>query len=179
MNARGQEVDLAIQDKVMIAHICHYVMLHTAESQFVVNPNNKKQYGLKVGLWKFQQQGNIVVMKALTQFHTMKVFCPMDPKRLTCEDCRKALTSLMFLTKKRTGEVKARQCANGSVQCDHIAKEEATAPTFTTKAIFIQSTVFAHEGRDIATCNIPGAFFKQTIRILSSCNLTVFWLNPR
>ena len=54
LNAGGQEVDLAIQDEVMMAHICHYVMLHTAESQFVGNPNNKKQYRLKAGLRKFQ-----------------------------------------------------------------------------------------------------------------------------
>ena len=160
LNAGGQEVDLAVQDEVMMAHICQYVMLHAAESQFVGNPNNKKQYGLKAGLRKFQQQGNTTVMKELTQFHTMKVFCPMDPKCLTCEDPWKALTSLMFLTKKQTSEVKAQQCANGSVQCNHTAKEEAMAPTVTTEAIFIQGTVFAHEGRDVATCDIPGAFLQ-------------------
>ncbi len=99
-------------------------------------------------------------MKELTQFHTLKVFCPMDPKSLTREDRRKTLTSLMFLTKKRTGEVNARQCANSSVQRNYIAKEEATAPAVTTKAIFIQSMVFAHEGHDVATCNIPGAFLQ-------------------
>jgi hypothetical protein len=64
----------------------------------------------------------------------------------------------MFLTQKRTGEIKARGCANGSTQRDHIAKEEATAPTVTSDAIFIQSTIFAHERRDVATCDIPGAF---------------------
>ena len=81
-------------------HICHYIMLHAADSQFVGNTNNKKHYGLKAGLRKFQQWGNNAVMKELTQFHTMKVFCPMDPKRLTREDRRNPLTSLMFLTKK-------------------------------------------------------------------------------
>jgi hypothetical protein len=30
----------------------------------------------------------------------------------------------------------------------------------TSEAIFIQSTIFAHEGRDIATCDIPGAFLQ-------------------
>jgi hypothetical protein len=64
----------------------------------------------------------------------------------------------MFLTEKRSGEVKARNCANGSVQRQHVAKEEATAPTVTSEAIFIQSTIFAHESRDVATCDIPGAF---------------------
>jgi len=67
---------------------------------------------------------------------------------------------LMFLTEKRSGEIKARACANGSTQRTHIAKEEATAPTVTSEAIFIQGTIFAHENRDVATCNIPGAFLQ-------------------
>jgi hypothetical protein len=64
----------------------------------------------------------------------------------------------MFLTKKRLGEIKARVCANGSTQQSHIAKDEATAPTVTSEAIFIQGTIFAHEERDVTTCDIPGAF---------------------
>jgi hypothetical protein len=99
-------------------------------------------------------------MKELTQFHTMNVFRPMNPKKLTRDDRRKALSSLMFLTEKQTGEVKARTCTNGSVQRDHIAKEEAAAPTVTSEAIFIQATVYAHEKRDVATCDIPGAFLQ-------------------
>jgi hypothetical protein len=66
----------------------------------------------------------------------------------------------MFLTEKRTGEVKARACANGSVQRTHVAKEEAMAPTVTSEAIFIQSTIFAQKNRDVATCDIPGAFLQ-------------------
>jgi hypothetical protein len=66
----------------------------------------------------------------------------------------------MFLTEKHSGDVKAQACANGSVQCTHIAKEEATAPTVTLDAIFIRGIIFAREGHDIATCNIPGAFLQ-------------------
>ncbi len=58
------------------------------------------------------------------------------------------------------GEIKARGCANGSKQCDHIAKKEATAPTVSSESIFIQGTIFAHEERDVATCDIPGAFLQ-------------------
>jgi hypothetical protein len=109
----------------MMAQVCHYVMLHAADSQFVGNPEHKKQYGLKAGLRRFADRGNTAVMKELTQFHTMNVFRPMNPTKLTREDRRNALLSLMFLTEKRSGEVKARTCANGSVQRTHIAKEEA------------------------------------------------------
>ncbi len=43
-DAAGKTVDLAIKDENMIAHVCHYVMLHTAESIFDGISNNKKQY---------------------------------------------------------------------------------------------------------------------------------------
>jgi hypothetical protein len=79
---------------------------------------------------------------------------------LSWEDHRNALTSLMFLTKTCSGKVKARACANGSTQRTHIAKEEATAPNITSEAIFIQEAFFAHEGCEVATCDILGAFLQ-------------------
>jgi len=120
----------------------------------------KKQYGLKAGLKWFRYQGDTAVTKELSQLHTMNCFRPCNPRSLTRDECRHALSSLMFLTEKRTGEVKARACANGSVQRQHIAKEEADAPTVTSEAIFVQSTIYAHKNRGIATCDIHGAFLQ-------------------
>jgi hypothetical protein len=65
----------------------------------------------------------------------------------------------MFLMEKCSGEIKACSCADGSKQHEHIAKDKATTLTVSSDAIFIQATIFAHEGHDMATCNIPGAFF--------------------
>ena len=90
----------------------------------------------------------------------MSCFKPRDIRSLTREDRRNALSLLMFLTEKRTGAVKARACANGSVQRSHIAKEEAAAPTISSDAIFVQATIFAHEKQYVATCDIPGAFLQ-------------------
>ncbi len=104
--------------------------------------------------------GNSAIQKELTQFHTLQCFKPTDPTSLTRDDQCKALLSLMFLTEKHSGKVKACACTNGSTQHDHTAKEEATAPTVTSEAIFIQGTIFAHEQHDVATCNIPGAFLQ-------------------
>jgi hypothetical protein len=64
----------------------------------------------------------------------------------------------MFLTEKCSGDINACSCADGSNQCEHIAKDKATSPTVSSDAIFIQATIFANEGHDVATCNIPGAF---------------------
>ena len=110
---------------------------------------------MKNGLKRFGSRGDSAVTKELSQLHTLNCFRPRDPHTLTREDRRNALTSLMFLTEKRTGEVKAR-----GVQRQHVAKEEAAAPTVTSEAIFIQSTIYANENRDVATCDIPGAFLQ-------------------
>lgn len=160
--AGGTDVDLAIQDEERMAHLCHFVMVHTATSLHLAQTGQptKKQYGLKAGLKLFGSRGNLAVTKELSQLHTLNCFRPQDPRTLTRDDRRNALTSLMFLTEKRTGEVKARACANGSVQRHHVAKEEAAAPTVTSEAIFIQSTIYANENRDVATCDIPGAFLQ-------------------
>ncbi len=141
-NASGVEVDLAIKDEVMMAHVCHYVMMHTANKLYTAPPppSSKKQYGLKAGLKHFEERGSQAIMKELTQFHTLDCFKPKDPKTFSRDDRRNALTSLMFLTEKHTGEVKAHACANGSTQRDHIVKEEATTPTVTSESIFIQGT---------------------------------------
>ena len=64
----------------------------------------------------------------------------------------------MFLTEKCSGEIKARGCADGQKQQEHIAKEESTTPTVSTDALFITSVIAAHEQRDVASADIPGAF---------------------
>ena len=137
-------------------------MVHTATSVELAKQDlpSKKQYGLKAGPRLFGSRGDAAVTKELSQLHTMNCFCPCDPHSLTRDDRRNALSSLMFLTEKRSGEVEARTCANGSVQRQHIAKEEAAAPTVTSEAIFIQSTIYANENRNVATCDIPGAFLQ-------------------
>ena len=67
-------------------------------------------------------------MKELEQFNKYGVFEPKSATDLTDEDKRKALPSLIFLKEKRNGNIKARSCTNGSVQQEHIAKEEAATP---------------------------------------------------
>jgi hypothetical protein len=158
------ESTFILQSRMKTAHVCHYVMLHTTDKLYTqqtqTKPATKKQYGLKAGLKLFEERGSKAIMKELTQFHTLECFKPKDPKTLSHRDCCKALTSFMFLTEKHTGEIKAPVCAKGSTQRDHIAKEEATAPTVISGSIFIQATIYAHKNRDIATCNIPGAFLQ-------------------
>ncbi len=74
------------------------------------------------------------------------------------DDKKKALLSLIFLRQKKNGAVKARSCANGNPQREHIAKEEAVAPTVALELVFLTSTIDAKENREVVTIDIPGAF---------------------
>ncbi len=65
------------------------------------------------------------------------MFEPLYANKLSNEEKLKALTSLIFLKEKQDSNVKARSCANGSVQREHVAKEEAAAPTVALESVFV------------------------------------------
>ena len=72
----------------------------------------------------------------------------------------KAISSLMFIVEKRDGIVKARKCAVGSKQRNFpgYVNSDWSSPTVTTDGIILNSTIEAHEGRDVAVADIPNAF---------------------
>lgn len=88
----------------------------------------------------------------------LETFSPLDANTLTTEQRKSALGSIIFLTEKRDGVIKACACANGKPQREHIAKTEATSPTVTTEANFALAAIAAHERRIVATMDLPGAF---------------------
>ncbi len=65
---------------------------------------------------------------------------------------------LIFLKEKQDGNVKARSCANGSVQRAHVAKEEAAALAVALEFVFVTATIDAKEKQKVVTIDIPGAF---------------------
>ena len=73
------------------------------------------------------------------------------------------MESLIFLTEKRDGLVKARTCANGSTQQDYIPREDAASPTASTDSILITGVIEAKQQHDIMTLDIPNAFVQTPI----------------
>ena len=79
----------------------------------------------------------------------------------------------MNIVEKRDGRVQARACADGSKERrqTRYKKEDGASPTVATDSIMITATIDAHERRDVATIDIPGAFFnaynnKETFMLL-------------
>ncbi|KAL3810038.1 hypothetical protein ACHAXA_000207 [Cyclostephanos tholiformis] len=116
------------------------------------------QYSITAGIKKFKDRGEAGVSKELTQMHDMQVFRPIKKEDLSHGEKKKALSSLMFLKEKRDKTVKARMCADGRKQREDWTKQESTSPTVATESVFITAVIDAHEGRDVACFDIPGAF---------------------
>ena len=62
----------------------------------------------------FGDRATAAVVKELQQIYDMDTYVPTDASKLSYEDIEKSLAALMFITDKRNGNIKARQCAVGS-----------------------------------------------------------------
>jgi hypothetical protein len=116
------------------------------------------QYSLKKGLRKFQKVGEAAVSKELRQLHMRDTFTPQKVEDLSEIQKRGALESLMFLKEKRDGSIKGRACADGRKQRETATPGDATSPTVSLEAVLITAAIEAHEERDVAIVDVPGAF---------------------
>ena len=116
---------------------------------------------VKAGLKKFGEAGEKAVTKELGQFHDMSLFEPIDATKLTKEERKQALASLLFLKQKqkRDGKIKAQACADGRKQRETTAADEAASPTVAIESVFMTCAIEALEGWDeVAVIDLPGAF---------------------
>jgi hypothetical protein len=73
------------------------------------------------------------------------------------------MESLIFLTKKEDGRIKARTCTNGRTQCEYTKCNEAASPTAMTESHLITAVIDAKQGCNIMTVNIPNSFVQTEI----------------
>ena len=139
------------------------IMTTTSKEELHVWAYIMTQYNLKPGLCKFGQQGQTAAVKELTQLHAMDTWKPIHTKKLTREEKMKALSSLLFLKVKRTGNIKGRACINGAPQWSYIPKEDVASPTISTESTFITASIAAHERRVVRCYDIPSAFVNTNV----------------
>jgi hypothetical protein len=119
------------------------------------------QYNLKQGIKRFGDKGKTAVLDELQQLYDRDVMEPVDPSSLSPAKRKGALRYLMFLKEKRCGKIKGRGCADGRPQRDYMSKEDTSSPNVATEALIISCIIDAIERRDVATCDIPGAFMQS------------------
>ena len=96
----------------------------------------------------------------MQQFHDREVIIPNNPIKLRKEERHCALPYLIFLKEKRDSTIKNEGCADGHRQRLYMAKEQTSSPTISNEALLLTLTIDAKEGRDVATCDIPGEFIQ-------------------
>ena len=144
-------------------HNTDAVLLTSSEAELSVWAYMMTQYNLKPGLRKFGNKGEKAAMKELTSLHVMDIWRPMDAAKLSREQRMRALSSLLFLKEKRTGDIKGRACINGAPQRAYIPKEDAASPTVSTESTFITATIAAHERRKVRCYDVPSAFVNTDV----------------
>ena len=135
------------------------VMTTESTSEVLETP----QMSQKAGLHTFGSHAMKAVEKEMRQLHDRAVMIPVHKKCLTPEQRKEALAYLMFLKCKCCGKIKGCGCADGWKQRAYIAKEESTAPTVSTEAVFLTAVIDALENQDVTVLDVPGAFMQADI----------------
>ena len=120
-------------------------------------------YSLQQGLKKFGERAKSSAHKEMKQLHDRECFKPIHKNSMNCAERKRMLRSLIFLTEKRDGTIKSRQCADGSPQRLYMDREAVSSPTVSTESTLLTSVIDAAEGRDVATCDIPNAFVQTEL----------------
>ena len=122
-----------------------------------------EQMSAKRGLQQLGEAGADAIKKELEQLVYRKVMQGHSAGQLTTAQKKAVLRYLMFLKQKRCGRIKGRGCADGWKQRLWKNKDETSSPTISVEALFITCLIDAKEGRDVATCDVPGAFMHADI----------------
>ena len=133
---------------------------HDATVLATIMINLVQTYSLRAGIKKFGNNGKNAALLEMEQLHKCDCWKPRKIEELSTSQKRNALESLLFLTEKPDGRVKARHCANGSKQCDWMQKEETASLTVMLQSVFLTCGIDAHEGHDVAIVDIPNAFIQ-------------------
>ena len=144
-------------------HDTDAALLTSLEAELIVWTYLMVQYNLKPRLHKFGSKGEKTAMKELTLLHVMDTWKPMDAAKLSREQRMCALSSLLFLKEKQTGDIKGRACINGAPQQAYIPKEDTASPTISTESTFITATIAAHEQRKVRCNDVPSTFVKTDV----------------
>ena len=121
---------------------------------------NTQMFLLNKGLKKFPLKGVSAVKAELKQMHDRTCFRAIAVVELSRRERQRAMEALMFLTEKKSKEVKDRLVYNGNPTRNWITQEDKSSPTAHTESILLTAGVDAMEARDVMSSDIPNAFIQ-------------------
>ena len=116
------------------------------------------QMSAREGLKLFGDRAANALIDEWVQLDQLGVFEGAYFHLLTPEQRKEALRLVQLIKEKRCGRIKCRTCADGRKQRKYILPEDATSPTVSSDAVLLSCMWDVHEGRFVATADVPGAF---------------------
>jgi len=110
------------------------------------------------GIKLFKERDVAALFKEYKQLNDMAVVGKVSYEQLTDEDKKRALRAINLIKEKRDGKIKGRTCADGSKHRKFVPREDASSPTLAVESLMVLLVVFAHEKRDVAVFDVPGAY---------------------
>ena len=121
------------------------------------------QYHVKKGIKVFGDVRIKSVMAKMQQLHDQKIPNPVHPEGSSQKEFNKVLEYLMFLKEKHSGIIKGHGRADGRPQCLYTGKTDSASPTIMTESVLLTAVIEAHEGREVITADILGAFLQEDL----------------
>jgi hypothetical protein len=106
----------------------------------------------------FGSAGEEAAYAEIEQLHSRGCFKPIHIESYGPESRRQVMESIMFLTEKRDGTIKARNVTDGRKQRTWMNKEGASSPTVMLESLLLTAVIDAKENRDVCVVDIPHAF---------------------
>ena len=108
----------------------------------------------------FGERYEKAVTKEIQKIHDMNTYKPVDAFKMSYQERKDALVSILFITEKRNGDVKARNVAIGSKKrtYDGYDNSNGSYPTVNTDSVSLTGVVNAHERRAVVILDIKNAF---------------------
>ena len=122
------------------------------------------QLMLKAAMKMWGNNATIAAEAEMKQLHWRNSFKPVRWNELTQQQKEMVLESHIFLTQKRTREIKGRTVAGGNKQREYIDKEDASSPTVATESVILTSVVDAVEERETAVVDVPNTFIHTQVK---------------
>jgi len=129
----------------------------------IKSASKHEQVSMREGIRRYGELAIKAVLKEYAQLDNKRIFKPTKASSLTNLQKRNALNLITLIKFKRNGTVKGRACADGRKQRLYISKDEATSPAVQLESILMSLMIDAVDKRDVATCDIVGAYLFATM----------------
>jgi len=118
------------------------------------------QMSAKKGIRMFGEKALEAIAKEYSQLDELTVFIPRIANELSYAERRNSLNIIDLIKEKRCGKIKGRTVVDGRGQREMYDKYDTSSPALAIESFVATLVIDSAEERDVAVCDVVGAFLK-------------------